>query len=1007
MAECGGSVERLKPVTDRRSEGFANGGCVQPRLAGRAPRFSLPKIFALLILFAAQLNLRAGLSLASSPGPDDFILFNDARAAALVVETNEDRAVLRAAGDLAADINRVTGVQPPLIHGFSAGEKVVVIAGTLGRSKILDQLVAAGKLDLTGLAGQWESTVWQTVKDPLPGVDSALVIVGSDRRGTIFGIYEISEIIGVSPWYWWADVPVAHRDRLALRGGRFQQGPPAVKYRGIFLNDEDFCLRPWAARTFEPETKNIGPKTYAKIFELLLRLRANYLWPAMHPGTTAFNAFPEAKDLADQYGVVMGSSHCEQMLRNNVGEWDTNLFGEYNYVNNRTGVLNYWEQRVRDYAAYEGVFTTGMRGIHDGGMPGGGTEREKAARLHQIIDDQRTLLARWVNTNVARVPQIFCPYKEVLGLYRLAPNLPDDITLVWPDDNYGYVRQFSNAAERRRSGGAGVYYHISYWGAPADYLWLNSTPPALIWEEMTKAYDYGASRVWVLNVGDLKPGEVGIDCFLRLAWNPHGHDAGHADQFLEEFAARTFDPADAPEIAAILREYYRLNLPRKPEHMGLDKNIPQLAKPVFSTTLNGDEAELRRAAWHQLSGRVQAVEARLPAPAKDAFFELVGYPVQAAAAMNEQCLALTKYYAWAGEGRVSAVQWLAPAGDAHREIVRLTDRYNHQIAGGKWNYMMDYQPRNQAFFKLPVISPEERPYTPPSLRLVLEQSDQAIGTNGTSVALPTFNVLTKRAYFADVFNAGSGTLAWTAQADSAWIHLSQARGEADGRVVVSLDWAKVPAGDDVRGVIQFAAGDQVIAVTVSAFKPPAAAVKAADFVEDNHRVILEAEHASTMVPGRDATWQVINGLGYDGQAVSVFPVSVPVRDQAPAILAESPCLQYKIWLQHTGDWKFTLRALPTFSVDTGRPQRYALALDDAPPQIVALPVSLDERNRVWQQNVLRNAALTTSVHPVTQAGLHTLKIWMVDPGLVIDTIAGDDGLGGDLGFLWPAETRRQ
>jgi hypothetical protein len=965
-------------------------------------------MFALFVLLAGPFRLHAGLSLTATPGADDFVLFDGTHAAALVVGTNEDRAVLRAAGDWVADVQRVTGVQPQLYHEAPAGEKVVVIAGTLGRSRLLDQLAAAGKLDLTGLAGQWESTVWQIVKAPLPGVDSALVIAGSDRRGTIFGIYEVSKTIGVSPWHWWADVPVAHQDRLALRGGLFKQGPPAVKYRGIFLNDEDFCLRPWAAKTFEPEAKNIGPKTYAKIFELLLRLRANHLWPAMHPGTTAFDADPDNKDLADRYGIVMGSSHCEQMLRNNVGEWDTNLSGEYNYVSNRAGVLKYWEQRAREYASYEGVFTMGMRGIHDGGMPGGGTEREKAERLHHIIADQRDLLARWVNTNVTRVPQIFCPYKEVLGLYRLAPNIPEDITLVWPDDNYGYIRQYSSAQERQRSGGAGVYYHISYWGAPADYLWLNSTPPALIWEEMTKAYDYGESNVWVLNVGDLKPGELGMEYFLELAWNPHVRKAGTADQFLEEFAGRTFGPANATEIAGLLREYYRLNLSRKPEHMGLDKGNPLLAKPVFSTTLNGDEAELRRTAWQQLSTRAAAAEARLAPEARDAFFELVAYPVEAAAAMNEKCLDLTKYYAWTSEGHFSAEQWLAPATDAQQEIVRLTDRYNHEVAGGKWNYMMDYQPRKQAFFKLPAINAVERPYTPPRLRLLMEQNDLAIGTNAVAATLPQYNAFTKRAYFVDVFNAGSSSLSWTARTEADWIQLSQAEGQTDSRVVVSLDWAKVPTGDEVHGVIQFAAGSQVIPVTVRVFNPTAAAaIRTADFVEDNRQLIIEAEHASAKVPGRDATWQTINGLGYNGQAVSVFPVTVAVRSNPAAILAESPCLQYKLWLQHGGNWKFTVRALPTFSVETGQPQRYAVALDDAPPQIVALPAAMDEHNRIWQQAVLRNAALTSSVHPVAQAGLHTLKIWMVDPGLVIDTIAGEDGQSGELGYLWPPETRRQ
>jgi hypothetical protein len=735
-------------------------------------------------------------------------------------------------------------------------------------------------LATNGVSGAWESYVLQNVKNPLPGVDAALVIAGSDRRGTIYGIYQLSEMIGVSPWYWWADVPVKQRKALALHGDIFKQGPPAVKYRGIFLNDEDWGLRPWASKTVEPETGNIGPKTYAKIFELLLRLHANYLWPAMHPGTRAFNFYPTNKILADEYGIVMGSSHCEQMLRDNVDEWDTNRFGEYNYVTNPDGVRKYWEERVRENGKFDSIFTLGMRGIHDGAMPGGGTQQEKAARLQQIIADQREILGRLVNTNVAQVPQIFCPYKEVLALYRLAPDIPGDITLVRPDDNYGYVREFSNTRESARSGGAGVYYHVSYWGSPRDYLWLCSTPPALIAEEMTKAYDYGADKVWILNVGDLKPAELDIEFFLKLAWNPHSWNGTNTYDLVKKQLARDFGPANTPELASIMAEYYRLNFQRKPEHMGFPPNN------LFSS----DEAAQRLKAWQRLSARVDAVEIDLPPESHDAFFELVSYPVHCAALANNKFL---------------APENAQPAQD---EIQRLTDIYNNQIAGGKWHFMMSDNPRGQLNFTAPKIPAE----------------------NNLSSANP----------------ANSETNSDLAKANSS----------------------------------------------------------GADFGEQNHRVIMEAEHASAFVPGKDANWQKISGLGYNGEAVSVFPTTVAVRSEPQNILSESPCLQYKIDFQSAGDWQVTVRALPTFSVETGKPQRYAIAFDDAPPQIVLLPFSMSETDRRWQENVLRNAALTSSVHPIAKPGLHTLKIWMVDPGIVLDTIFAGNGGAQDWGYVGPAET---
>ncbi len=862
--------------------------------------------FSLMLLFS--LSAFGGLSLTDSPGAADFILFDGTNAAPIFVETNDDRAVIRAAGDLVEDVQRVTGIKPELVQD-TGGKTNVVIIGTLGQSKTIDRLVAEGKLDAGGIRGQWESYVLQVVKNPLPGVETALVIAGSDRRGTVYGIYQLSELIGVSPWYWWADVPVKRRNSVAIHGDVFKQGPPAVKYRGIFLNDEDWGLRPWAAKTFDPETGNIGPKTYAAVFELLLRLRANYLWPAMHPDTRAFNFYPADKELADAYGIMMGSSHCEQMLRDNVDEWERDGHGDYNFVTNSDGVLKYWEQRVRENGKFENVYTLGMRGIHDGAMPGGGTPREQAERLHTIIAGQREMLGRLVNTNVAAVPQIFCAYKEVLALYRLAPDIPDDITLVWPDDNYGYIREFSDARERRRSGGAGVYYHVSFWGRPRDYLWLCSTPPALIAEEMTKAYDYGADRVWILNVGDLKPAELDIEFFLKLAWNPHAWNGTNTYELLEKQLARDFGPANAPELASILAEYYRLNFQRKPEHMGFPTNN------LFSTTLNDDEAGRRLEAWQKLSARADTVEKNTPVESRDAFFELAGYPVRAAALANEKILAPAK------------------AQHAQDEIQRLTDVYNNQIANGKWRNMMSSNPRGQLVVAAGIL-PAVEPGVPPG---------------GTGMA---------------------GTA-----------RVKNLEGSTSSN---DIPGGKMPPS--------------------TAGETPAATSGGADFVEDNHCVVMEAEYASAFIPGQDAHWQKITGLGYNGEAVSIFPTLVTVRDQPQKILSESPCLQYKIWIRHPGDWKFTVRALPTFSVETGKPQRYAIAVDDAPPQIVSLPASQSETDRRWQENVLRNAAPTTSVHTLAQSGLHTLKLWMVDPGIVIDTIIGDGG-DGPLGYCWPPETR--
>lgn len=612
------------------------------------------------------------VSLLEKQEAGSFPLVYQGTMARILTDPADYKVVSIAAGCLTNDINLVTGKKP------GTTGKAAVIIGTIGRSKLIDGLISSRKLEVSGIRGKWESFLIATVKDPLPGVSSGLVIAGSDRRGTAFGVFDLSETIGVSPWVWWADVAPDRRDSIFLSSGSRIQGSPSVKYRGIFINDEDWGLQPWAAKTFEPETKDIGPKTYAKVCELLLRLKANYLWPAMHPSTKAFNRYPANKTVADDYAIVMGSSHAEPMLRNNVDEWDKAVNGEWDYEKNRDGVLRYWEERVKENGRFENTWTLGMRGIHDSGMPGGGTTKDKVARLQRVIGDQRGMLTQHVNKEVERVPQIFVPYKEVLTLYQNGLKVPDDVTLVWPDDNHGYIRQLPSPAERKRAGGSGVYYHISYWGAPEDYLWLCTTPPALIWEEMRKAHDHGARDLWVLNIGDIKPGEIGMEFFLRMAWDMEPWKETAQPDFLNGWASRTFGKENAAEIAAILEEYYRLNFPAKPEH---------LLKAGFTDHYQEKETRLKRFA--KLTERTDTLSKLIPVEKKDAFYQLITYPVRGSALMNRKYL---------GD---------EPLG-AHEQIQSETRFYNEKIAGGKWKHQMSSNPRKRPVFQrssIPASSP--------------------------------------------------------------------------------------------------------------------------------------------------------------------------------------------------------------------------------------------------------------------------------------------------------------
>jgi hypothetical protein len=655
----------------------------------RARTFGLIFAFAAClcgpVAAATQTGDPAPLVSASAAG--GFPLVVDGRAATIVSDPADHPVVAHAAADLAADILAVTGVAPTRTATARPAGKTLVVIGTLEKNRLIGRMAASGKLDVRRLRGAWESFLIATVEHPVPGIDRALVIVGSDRRGAAFGAYELSQAMGVSPWTWWADVKPRHRDTLLVASGTRRFGPPSVRYRGIFINDEDWGLTPWAAQTFDPAWGNIGPKTYAEVFRLLLRLKANTLWPAMHKTSAPFNSAPENARLADEYAIVMGSSHGEPMLRNNVGEWKQDP-AAFNYAANPDGVRAYWEARVRGNARYESLWTLGMRGIHDSGIVGAETAADKVALLDRIIADQRALLRAHVDPSLARAPQVFTPYKEVLDLYRGGLKLPEDVTIVWPDDNFGYIRQFPNEAERARPGGAGVYYHLSYLGAPLSYLWLSTTPPALIQEEMTRAHDLGARKLWIANVGDIKPAEINISLFMEMAWDIDRWRGRSQRTYLDDWAGRTFGPEHGAGVGAVLDDYYRLNFERRPEH--LQWWLPG-EKPRPSP-LSPDEVDARLGRFDALVAATGKVGAAIPADLSDAFFELVDYPVRASAAANRRVFGAERYAARIDRDPASAREAARMAVAADDEIEALTARFNNEIAGGKWRRIMAQEP---------------------------------------------------------------------------------------------------------------------------------------------------------------------------------------------------------------------------------------------------------------------------------------------------------------------------
>jgi hypothetical protein len=640
---------------------------------------------------AGALLLAAGLALAHpaqahaakgdaawvhyAPMPGDFALAARGRVAQIVTAPEDHDLVRIAAESLRADLSSVTGAQ-----GQSDTQ---VWIGTLGRNPAIDQLVATGRIDAKKLRGSWESFLIVPVANPAPGVRQALVILGSDRRGTAYGTYELSRTIGVSPWHWWADVPPEHHDALYVSARIQRFGPPSVQYRGIFINDEDWGLVPWAQGTF-PDEPAPGPKTYTKVFDLLLRLRANTLWPAMHKASRAFNADPANAALAERYGIVMGTSHAEPMLRNNVGEW-TGKAEDFNYLTNRDAIGDYWRARVKTNAADETIWTLGLRGIHDSGMIGPKTDEERRRTLEQVFADQRAMLRE---AGIPQAPQVFTPYKEVLDIYCAGLKVPDDVTLMWTDDNFGYIRHFPDPAERARSGGNGVYYHLSYLGAPLSYLWLSTTPPALIREEMGRAWDKGARRMWIANVGDIKPAELAIDYLLSLAWDIEGTRGQSTKAWTRQWAEQALGKGTGAEAAAILGDYYRLNFARRPEH--LQWYLP--GEKPHASPLSITEADERLAGFAAMERRLAALRPLVPADRHDSFFELLDYPVSASAAANRRFFAAEAHDALRDRDPAESWRRARIAAEADGMLTALTHRYNREIAGGKWRGIMAVEP---------------------------------------------------------------------------------------------------------------------------------------------------------------------------------------------------------------------------------------------------------------------------------------------------------------------------
>jgi hypothetical protein len=911
------------------------------------------------------------------------------------------------------DIANVTGARPGIFVDKLPAAKDIVVVGTIGKSRLVDDLIARKKIDVAGVAGATEASLIVVVANPFPRVAQALVIAGSDKRGTIYGMFGVSERIGVSPWYWWADVPIQKHKNVFVLPGVHKDGPPSVQYRGIFLNDEWPDLTNWIQMKYgfvrpsqDPPipsgVANYGHEFYERIFELLLRLKANYLWPAMW--NNAFNEDdPLNSKLADEYGIVMGTSHQEPMLRAQK-EWDRryqSTLGNWNYAKFPDALDEFWREGIRRNKDYESIITIGLRGENDTPMATGGLQASMSL-LGTIVDRQRNILSQEMNPDVTKVPQLWCPYKEVLDYYNAGFRVPDDVTILWTDDNWGNIRRLPTAEERKRSGGAGIYYHFDYHGGPRSYQWINTNPLPKIWDQMSQAKEYGADRIWIVNVGHFKGYELPISYFMDLAWNAKTWTAANIDEYQRLWAEQQFGEQYGGQIADMLATCAKYNARRKPE----------LLSPTTYSPVDYREAERVVADFQALETKAEAVSKRLPASARDAFYELVLFPVKASSLLNELYAAAGANDLYAAQGRASANDMNAKVHSLFDDFKNLMDYFNRTFAGGKWNHFMD-QPvigyrswneppaNNLDAIRLKTLDVPEAA----SLGVAVEGSRDSWPGPADRAALPQFDGFNRQSYSIDVFNRGKAPFAFTVKVDKPWIKVSSLSSEVSDqtRLLVSIDWPEAPGGTSNGSIIVSGAGGAVD-VKVWVFNPAAPPrEEVTGFVEDGGFVSVEAEHYTRKTEGGTNSWILIPDYGRTSSGMrTVAPLDAPAATPGK----DSPCLEYRLFVFGAGKVEVDGIFGPTLNFAPGRGLRYAVSFDDEAPQVVTLVperYTAQNGNGDWERTVSAEARYSRSTHTIAEPGYHTLKVWMVDPGVVLEKLVVNFG-GAKPSYLGPPES---
>ncbi len=955
-----------------------------------------------LILF---LFVIGGLMASAAASAATLTLFDGKTTAAVAYDRDADTPIRKAAALLAGDLTDLSGQAPAVQAGFSDTKTTTVLIG-LASSPEMAALLKKNGISTAAIDGKWETYGRAVIPAPGNPKQKALVIFGSDTRGTIWGVIDLTREMGVSPWHWWADVKTRHTNRIAVDASMRYSKEPSVKWRAFFLNTGG--LQKWAAKTYDPQQGGIGPKTYDHVFELMWRLKSNMLWPAMSGRDHVFNDDIRNYDLARDYAVVRGSSHVEMLLRNNSHEWNAKTMGPYNWMTNKPRMIQYWRDAVEKWGKYDNLYTVGLRGADDFPMEGADTPEKMAEVVSDVIAEQRKILSEVLKKPADQIPQEFTPYKEITTAYNTGKlKLPDDIILNWSEDNFGYDMQLSTPAERKRPGGAGVYYHATFWGAPGTYVWLASTDPALMWEEMMKAYHFDARGVWVLNSGSIKPVEYLTEFFLAMAFDTDAFAKPESIQaYLRDWAGVNFGPEHRDEIASIMWQYYRLAFDKNPELASFSTTFPEssVKQGKFNILDFGDENARRAATYKSIMAASERLMAELPADRKSAFYELVQYTVDAGGAMSLRQLALDKSIEYGLQHRASTNVYADEAKAMQDKITADTVRYNREIENGKWNGIVEQYAHALPNYESPYIPQWKAPDDASKCAVQVEGGGYFDDVDWWTPTLPSFHPeLGAKSYYLDVFSGQAIDQDWSAVPSAPWIkidhrsgHFSTAARSYEQRLLVSVDWTKAPKSGDGTITVQCGQGKQPLPVHVRV--APAVASKTASFIDSQGVVSMYAAHADEMT----GPWKVLTGVGHVGADVQSDLDLKPVDVTDAAAMAKAPRLTYRFATgEQDHDYSFpnyviddiaTVRiiALPTFPITKADKLRIAVSLDGAPAKV--LDFSIVYYGAKWRQNVLDNAA-EIALHDVAlKPGNHTLTVTALDPGIVLDrfevTLAG-------------------